>query len=158
MTLKRRAEKARTELFARYDQLNALWLKAEERLTKNHVPLPVEHIYARYDSVEQQYYGVGGCECLGLQKIKGKWRICYGVYWFSSQPDADWVPITECSAETRVEAAKHLPGLEKAVIESAEKFIPRVDDAIQALTEALAQPDNLAYLLAERARLNGKAD
>ena len=51
-----------------------------------------------------------------------------------------------------------LPGLEKAAAESAEWFIPQVDGAIQALTKALSQPENLADLLAERARFNGKID
>lgn len=152
MTLNQRAEKVRKELFARYDQLNALWLQAEERLTKHHVPRPVQYIYARYSRiVEDDPEAV----CLGLQKVKGKWRICYGECYACSQPGPDWLPITECSAEIRVAAAEHLSGLEHAAIESAEQFIPKVEMAIQKLTEALGQPDALAALLAERAKLNG---
>jgi hypothetical protein len=158
MTLDERAQKVRKELFARYDQLNALWLKAEERLTKHHVPRPVQCIYALPNTGEPEDQGLPEAVCLGLQKVKGKWRICYGVYWFSAQPDADWLPITECSAEIRVEAARHLPKLEKAAVESAEKFIPKVDEAIQQLAEALGKPDNLADLLAERAKLNGQTE
>jgi hypothetical protein len=156
MTLNQRAEKARKELFSRYDQLNALWEEAEERLTRYHVPCPVQHIY--HHSRGLQSDDGPECVCLGLQKIKGKWRICYGEYFSCNQPDAEWQPITECSAEIRVEAARYLPGLENAVVESAEKFIPRVDSAIQALAEALGKPGNLAGLLAERAKLNGKEE
>ncbi len=159
MTLDERAEKARKELFARYDQLNALWLKAEERLTRLHIPRPVQFIYASRSHHDPDFLpGDPECACLGLQKVKGKWRICYGEYYSCSQPDADWQPITECSAEVRVEAAKHLPGLEKAIVESAEKFIPKVDTAIKQLADALGQPDNLADLLAERAKLNGQTE
>jgi ribosomal protein L32 len=41
VTLNERAEKARTTLFSRYDQLNALWLQAEKELAKLHIPHPV---------------------------------------------------------------------------------------------------------------------
>ena len=57
----------------------------------------------------------------------------------------------------RVDAARYLPGLEKSVVETAERFIPRVDSAISALTEALGMPITIEALLAERAKLNGKA-
>jgi hypothetical protein len=43
------------------------------------------------------------------------------------------------------------------VVEAAEKFIPRVDQAIAALEKALAADSNMAALLAERAKLNGRA-
>jgi hypothetical protein len=162
MSLNQRAEKARKELFARYDQLNALWEKAEERLTRFHVPTAVQTISVDYcdeDGNPDSDPDSGALGfCLGLQKIKGKWRICYGEYYSPNQREADWQPITECSAEIRVDAVRLLPHLEMAVVESAEKFIPRVDSAIQSLTEALGKPDNIEDLLAERARLNGKAE
>jgi len=151
-----RADKAQKELFTRYDQLNALWLKAEERLTKYHIPRSVEHIY-RECLIDERDPGSGPVwDCLGLQKVKGKWRICWGSYCYSDPEPSVWTPITECSAEIRVGAAMHLPGLEEAVVKSAETFIPRVDGAIQALADAIAQPDPLASLLAERAKLNGR--
>jgi hypothetical protein len=71
----------------------------------------------------------------------------------------DWHYVDKdlCSGEVRADAAKHLPGLEKAVVESAERFVPKVDEAIKALSEALGEDGNVAALLAERAKLNGKA-
>src|SRR5215471_9015545 len=131
MKLEERAEKAREMLFSRYDTLNALWLQAEEQLTQLHVPRPVSHKYAAYDdgglpsAITSKY--------LGLQKVKGKWRICHGIYEEWWQPGPEWTPITECSAESRVEATKHLDDLRKAVVESAERFIPKVDEAINTL-------------------------
>lgn len=158
MTLNERAQNAHDELFVRYDKLNALWLEAEEQLTQLHIPRPVECIYHDYEP-DSRDPNFRIAECLGLQKIKGKWRICYGAYDLSSEPEpSDWTPITDCSASIRVEAAEHLPKLRKAVVESAEKFIPKVDSAIMQLAEALDQSANLNDLLAERAKLNGQAE
>ncbi len=159
MTLEQRAKKVRDELFSRYDQINALWQQAEEQITQFHIPEPVQFTYGSYEIDYRNPYSEV-CECLGVFKIKGKWRICYGSFMPNETvggPD-EWTPITEASAQIRVEAASHLPGLKKAVVESAEKFVPKVDQAIQALSAALAQPANIAELLAERAKLNGKAE
>ena len=91
----RRHGAART--FARYNQLNALWLQAEERLTKHHVPCPVQFSY-EYSNPQEPWFDGVESRCLGLRKVKGKWRICYGEYFSCNQPDAEWQPITECSA------------------------------------------------------------
>src|SRR5438445_9034726 len=158
MTLEHRAQKVRKDLFHRYDQLNALWLKAEQELTKHHVPRPVVFCCRSYDLEEEGRPDLVVSECLGLQKIGGKWRICYGSCCNSGNSDEppDWTAITECSAEVRVDAAEYLPSLRRAGVESAEQFVPRVDQAIQKLSEALRVPENLPELLAERAKLNGK--
>ena len=153
MTLEERARKARETLFNRYDQLNALWLQAEEQLTQLHIPCSVYYPYDKNHEPD----GATIYKCLGLQKVKGKWRICHGIYEEWCQPEPYWTPITECSAESRVEATKHLDGLRKAVVESAERFIPKVDEAINALAETLGLPASAQSqdLLAERAKLNG---
>jgi hypothetical protein len=156
MTLQERARNARKTLFSRYDQLNALWLQAEEQLTQLHIPRPVSHKYAEYQDWDQPN-GAITSKYLGLQKVKGKWRICHGICEEWCQPEPYWTPIIECSAESRVEATKHLDGLRKAVVESAERFIPKVDEAINALAETLGLPASAQSqdLLAERAKLNG---
>ncbi len=157
MTLEQRAKKVRDELFSRYDQINALWLQAEEQITQFHIPEPVQFTYSSY-LIDERNPNSEVCECLGVFRVKGKWRICYGSFLPNQEGGPDeWTPITEAAAQIRVEAASHLPGLKKAVVESAEKFVPRVDKAIQALAVALKQPDNLAELLSERAKLNGQA-
>jgi hypothetical protein len=96
-------------------------------------------------------------ECLGLQKIRGKWRICHGLD-YDVFPDREhWTPITECSAQVRVEAAEHLDKLREAVVKSAENFISRVDEAIEALAEVVKHPVRVknSDALADRAKLNG---
>jgi hypothetical protein len=156
MTLEQRAQKVRKELFSRYDQLNALWEKAEEQLCKNHIPREVLFPFNSFD-MNPGERNAQILQCLGLQKIKGKWRICYVEFPDRCECALEWwTPIIECSAEIRVQAAKHLSAFRKYTIEQAEAFVPEVDDAIQQLSSALDRLDNLAELLAERAKLNGK--
>jgi hypothetical protein len=163
MTTVERAEEARKALFSRYDQLNDLWLRAEKELAKFHIPRSAEFRYQCYD--DHGYPGELLNEYLGVRKIKGRWRICLGSYTRRTLADDDpdgvndnWTPITDCSAEIRVWAAKHLPQLWEAVVKSAETFIPEVDEAIDKLRKALNVPDeHLRALLAERAKLNGQA-
>jgi hypothetical protein len=160
MTLTDRAEKARETLFGRYDQLNALWLRAEEELTKFHIPRPVSYPYLKYEEDYQNPLSEVN-HCLGVQRIKGKWRVCHAFdYPYRGYPEFEptWTPITDCSVEIRVQAAKHIPQLREAVVKSAEGFIPKVDEAIKELRNALNLPhEHLQALLAERAKLNGKA-
>jgi hypothetical protein len=156
MTLDKRAQKVRRDLFDRYDQLNALWLKAEEQLKQNHIPRMSYYDFPE-SPADLDSNGNRWTQSIALWKVKGEWRICYGTH-----PDFDpgmleWKPIVECSAEVRVEAVKHLRGLQKAAIDSAETFIPEVDSAIKQLSEAIGGPDTLAQLMRERANLNGKA-
>ena len=158
MTLTERDRKVRQTLYPRYDELNALWLLAEEELTRFHIPRPVEVKYREY--LDDPYDdNTVTYQCLGIQKVKGKWRICHATY--PAYSDAElcggWTPITECSVETRLQAASHLPELREAVVKSAEDFVPKVDEAIDELKNALNVPDeHLRALLAERAKLNGR--
>ncbi|MBI3468597.1 MAG: hypothetical protein HY000_36810 [Planctomycetes bacterium] len=153
LSLNERAQRARKVLFDRYDQINALWLKAEEQIVQFHIPRPV--CYGYHTECEFTPCGEQPVveHCLGVQKVKGKWRICYGTYPYNWPADPDWKPITECSAEVRTAAAKHLPNLRQAVVECAEKFIAVADDAIEELEQFVKQ--DISHLLAERAKLNG---
>lgn len=156
-----RAEKARQELFSRYDELNDLWKQAEERLTKYHIPQPVSFTYCSYSPDEEALrYGCQRHLHLGIQKVKGAWRICHDETDDRWPDEEHWTPITECSAITRVQAVKHLASLEDAVVRNTEGFIPVVDEAIQQLSQFLRpnQSDEIRALLAERAKLNGKKD
>ena len=156
MTLEERAESARETLFGRYDELNALWLQAEEQLTQFHIPRPVYHQFDEYQDPGNPP-GAMTSKYLSLQKVKGKWRICYGLCDDWCDHDYGWTPITECSAQVRVEAARHLEKLREKVVKSAEDFIPKVDEAIKTLAAAVGRTVNIESrdLLTERAKLNG---
>src|SRR5205807_7395386 len=142
MTLAQRADKARQELFVRYDQLNALLGKQEERLARYHIPRPVCHVYATRDLDHHNPNSGFYQECLGIQKVKGKWRLCYGSFDYNECSLHDWMPIVECSVEVRIEAVKHIAALEQKLVESTEEFIPEVDQAIRTLTEILDRASN----------------
>ncbi len=159
MALIERARQARETLYGRYDQLNALWLQAEEELAKLHIPRPVKYSYHCTDYDNGGYDG----QYLAIQKIKGSWKICHGSFRGHQCEEVEefsgWTPITDCSVETRVEAANHLAKLQKAIVKSAEDFILEVDEAIDELKKALSVPDeHLRALLAERAKLNGNSN
>jgi hypothetical protein len=127
--LELRAERARNQLFERYNQLNALWINAEEVIGRFHIPQAVWYEYRIHveDSGTETGY------CLGVSKIEGKWRICHRTYCHLTAKSSDVTPITECSEETRVTTAQHVPELLDQVVTSAEQFIPRVDEAIEAV-------------------------
>jgi len=162
MTISTRREESRETLFRLYDELNSLWLEAEKRLTEGHIPRSVCHVYAE---CELDWRGPNRgtiSYCLGLQKVKGKWRICHSSYlaWCEPEPEGnDWTAIADCSAEIRVNAAEYLPGLEEEIVKSAEGFVPMVEKAIQTLQRSLNQKpsDQIRELLDERAKLNGRA-
>lgn len=157
LSLSERAQAAQTTLFERYDKLNALWTQAEEELTAIHVPNGVEFSYSSGEDPENPGYAY--YSCLGLQKIKGKWRICHGSCSDGRPYVDDWTPITECSGAIRATVGRHLPKFREEVVKSAENFILMVDKGIDELGAALnkCRNDNLPELLAERAKLNGKA-
>src|SRR5688572_18852489 len=78
MTLDFRAEKAQKALFEGYDQLDLLWQEAEKQLARQHVPHPVDYQFGSYQfEGDEESEGCIMYEWLGLQKVKGKWRICY---------------------------------------------------------------------------------
>lgn len=157
-SVSQRAAIARKSLHDRYDELNDLWLRAEEQLAKYHIPIEVDCVYRSWD-VEGTPWSQG--KSLGMRKLgNSKWRICF-AHWHEGYPEEDlsWIPIVDCPVEIRVEAAEHLNDLREAIVKSSEQFIPKVDAAIAALKEEiLAGDDHLKVMLAERARLNGASN
>jgi hypothetical protein len=134
-------------LASRYDWLNRLWADAEARLKAMQVPRYVWIVYKEQNVDPDEVYSECRCECLGLVRVRGEWRLCIGQWYRNeydlqpSDPDqpTDWKPVLDCSVEERVEAAPHIGKLREAVVESAEQFIVRVDDAVAHLTKALEQ-------------------
>ena len=85
------------------------------------------------------------CECLGLVKFRGEWRLCLGHFVRNDcnphpcDPDEpmDWKPILDCSVEERVQAAPHIAKLREEIVASAEQYICKVDEAVAHLTTEL---------------------
>ena len=157
-----RSRETTEALYARYDQLNELWIQAEKLLTQAHVPEPVFFAYDEpwYREPTAQEEPVATF-CLGLLKVKGKWRICHGSRPFKlTDQEPDWNLITECSASERVMAAEHLPALYERVIESAKEFVQTVDTAIADLRRSVSMmsSEDLQEAPAERAKVNGQGE
>jgi hypothetical protein len=146
-SLEERSRRTAEALAPRYDQLNELWAEAETRLKAMQVPRYVWVVYKREDIEPADPYSRSYCECLGLVKARGEWRLCLGQFvkdeynGHPSDPDqpTNWKPIADCSVEERVEAAAHLTALRKEVVVSAEHYISKVDEAVSHLTTALAE-------------------
>lgn len=154
-TITERAAHAESVLFKRYDELNALWIRAEKEFTAYHIPHTISFEYAHPSSDEDDPI----VRCLGLSKRNGAWRICHGEYHYAdADREPDWTPITECSAILRVYATKWLPKLREAIVAASERFIPEVERAIERLRKELSVEPVVALedLLAERAKLNGR--
>lgn len=143
------------KLFKLYDELNRVWLVLEKKLTENHIPHPICYIYHSY-SPDGRSPHAEVHDCLGIQKVKGQWRICHGTYDYSEPEPSVWTPITECSALVRVNVAKHIEGLEDAIAKASERFVPKVEKAIKQIHESLFKYASIQDLRDERMSLNGK--
>lgn len=147
-----RATVAQNGLFARYDELNQVWHDAERMLTSFHIPHEYNVIYVSYwadndgPSYEEHLH-------LGLQKVKGSWRICHG-YSDDIHPEVRvWTPITECSAMIRVSAATHFDKLFEEAVRVSEQFLLRTAKAISHLRNFMTSQQDLADELADKAKL-----
>jgi len=144
-SLDERSRRTAEALAPRYDQLNRLWAQAETRLKAMQVPRYVWVVYKREDVEPEDAYSPRYCECLGLVKFRGEWRLCLGQFVrdeYNAHPsDTDqptnWKPVSDCSVEERVEAAPYIAVLREAIVESAEHYISKVDEAVAHLTNAL---------------------
>lgn len=136
-TLEERNKKAADCLSPRYNLLNAKWELAEKKLKAMQAPRHVWIVYHSEpgDPGKPDEYQVN--DCLGLVRYRGEWRLCHASYIDSDGTPTDWKPIIECSGEERVAAAGFVLKLREEVVCSAEKFVARVDRAIELLTEAL---------------------
>lgn len=137
-----RAQNAQELLFSRYDKLNERLTEAEKRLTSFHIPHQVSFVYKMADDDFRDPASSWTAYEIAISKIKGNWRLCHAVTWHhdpsGSGEEPEFTPLVECSAFDRVEAARHLAKLEEKIIEAAEKFVARVDKAVDALDQYLS--------------------
>jgi hypothetical protein len=125
------------------DQVNRLWVEAEAKVLAINPGRPVVTIIKVDEPADEDPPGsVAAVHLLGLFKIQGNWRLGYGLgpeeveYW---EHPYSWKPITECSLEQRLEAAKALESLMKNLIEAREERTSKAEVAAGALAEALSR-------------------
>ena len=119
-------------LTARYDEIEALWNRAEEDLKRFRVPYAVVHCYS-------SDYETGGPPLhysLSFRRYGKGWRICYEIAKAYSelnpgaQDEWDCTPIIECPLDRRLAMIPVFKALRKMVVEAAEQAVPTLDEAI----------------------------
>lgn len=119
-----------------FNRINQAWEKTERFFQEQGIFLPVSITY--YDFYDRDGVPDGVYE-LGIHKIKGKWRICHGVY-FHQDPSqmTEWTPINECNIELRVEMLKHVSSLFQKLVEANEAYVAEIEQAVAKADEVLA--------------------
>lgn len=134
------------QINSKYDQLNQLWVKAEDNLRQFQAPYTVEYRYQSYvdhEVAEHVANNLKTHDCLGWTRIGTQWRICIASYTDSPfgddeyGPCIDWKPITESAIWYRQSMTTHFPKLRDKVIEAAKNTLQEIEDAISELSSML---------------------
>lgn len=122
-----------------FDEINQSWARIESHFQKQGILREVEH---RVDTetvwTGNDYEPVGEIS-IGVQKRRGKWRICYGFMPFHGPGEVEWTPITDCQIQTRIEFLEHVSKLFEKLVESNESYVPEVEKAVARSKEVLAE-------------------
>jgi hypothetical protein len=143
---KARSKALRSETDKRLDRLTALWRKIETRLIGLQHPRHVWYEYYTGTSGNPENPDDYDCCYIGIAKFAGKWRLCHGESNRRWSSEISWRPITDCSVEERLRAAKCVGKLEAKIIESGEQTLPKLDEAISHLEQHLAMQELAAQV------------
>jgi hypothetical protein len=124
-------------LKSRYDALNQKWDSFEAQL--QHFLLP-HTVCVKWRSELLGLDPIEYIHWLGLVKTKDGWRICAATT-MCGNPDEEypsWIPITERTADVRIEAVSHARDLREAVVQAAEEYGRKLDEAIKSLDSLIA--------------------
>jgi hypothetical protein len=142
MTLEERNQEINKALETRFNQLNSAIEAHETKLVKMMV---TRDAWVEYHSCEDNPDNPSGAYkyYLGMIKERGAWRLCHGHAYESyigDRPDEgiDWKPLVDESVETRIKSAAHIDKLRAAIVESKERLVPELEDAIQTLAKSLS--------------------
>jgi len=125
-------------LRGRYDEIEALWNRAEEDLKRFRIPHAVEHCY--FSDGEQGY---PERHALWWMRYGKAWRIVHEIRTVYSAVDdkhpdeCEWKPITECPLDQRLAMISEFENLRQKVIEAAEQAVPNLDEAISSFRKIL---------------------
>lgn len=113
-----------------FDQLNDSWAKIEDFFRRQGILQSAEHSYGElkhwHNPAESEVYGE---KLIGVQKIKGKWRICYGEF-HHQHGDSDWTPVSDCNVDVRTEMLNHVGKLFEVLVDANEKYVPELEQAV----------------------------
>jgi len=123
-----------------FDQINEAWDKIERFFRKQGILRAVSYPYqSLYEWNGNEEVEIGN-HLLGIQKHKGKWRVCYGVEYDRAPPpfEVSWTPVTACGASLRIELFDHVAGLFERLVKSNEDYIPEMEQALEKWHEVLS--------------------
>jgi hypothetical protein len=134
LTLSERNEQASKKLTERFDALNQAIALAEQRLKELK---PVRPVWAHYNPTGEHDEPPYAYDVIGMDKVNNQWRLVYAKDDDRNYDSGPWgiQPLTDCPVETRVRAVAELQKLHAKIIESKEKFIPEVEQAINAVLD-----------------------
>lgn len=136
ITLERSEAQISEALNAQYEKLSKAWKKCETRAKKLMVPHDVDVHFDPWLAPDGREY----CSRLGLVKLSGEWKICFGPEYFDPQTGedgVDWRPVLDCSFDIRVKAVEYFPELMEKLKREAAKAITLIDEAIAKLEGTL---------------------
>lgn len=120
------------------DQLSGTWDKIEKFFQSQGI---LRGACVGYQTVYQDPHE----ECpiaerlLGIQKVKGAWRICTGSEHYNYPEDGcDWKPIGEASTQLRIDLLEHVHPLFAAMVKSNEEYIKEIEKAAEKSRKVLS--------------------
>jgi hypothetical protein len=128
----RRAEK---ELRESADEVNQLLSAVEAKAVGMNPGHPVSVHIETFGDDEQGFMEVA--VCLGLEKIKDRWRLAQGEGPTDDPMDWCWTPILECSLEDRIRASAHVEKLFEELLKASEERAQEARDAVAKLKNIL---------------------
>jgi hypothetical protein len=118
-------------LKGRYDEIEALWNKAEEDLKRFRIPHGVQHCYfSDYESGWPEHHALWWMRYGKAWRIVHEIRTGYSEFDDKRQDECEWKPITECPLDLRLAMISEFENLRQKVIEAAEQAVPTLDEAI----------------------------
>lgn len=122
-----------------FEKLNQAWGEIDDFFRRNGVLVgcfvPVGYYYEddRHDMQPIGEY------VLGIQKIKGSWRVCYGTFDYRHASEISWTPVTECPIQERMDLLESVALLFGKVVETNEKYLEEIDAAVRKSDQVLAE-------------------
>ena len=133
----KRNQKALKQAAPLFDRINHAWDEIEDFFRKQGVLRPASFTYRNWSESNGQGEW-GGQRLLGVEKVKGKWRICHGDLYDNGPLDVSWMPMAECGIELRIEMLEYVGELFAVMVKSNEEYIAEIEQAVALSDEVLA--------------------
>ncbi|QEG39386.1 hypothetical protein UC8_13630 [Roseimaritima ulvae] len=127
------------------DQISQAWDEIEEFFKSQGI---LRGTWLCFDSIFSGAHAQPpiGEELIGIQKIKGAWRICIGeLIYADPEDDPNWKPIGEAPTHLRISLLDHVHPLFEELVRSNEEYVKDIEIAAKK-SQAVLTDLNLAGL------------